>query len=124
MLKASSRLAISTRIIQQRAQQTITTPKWQIVVMPDSRFSTIRSVKFENAASVKSYPNPTPDVLKIDAENLTSLKMFNTTGCMVHAVGNNLPPQVSVKELPAGMYLEQITHSNGQASTQKIIVTR
>ena len=61
----------------------------------------------ENGAQIISlYPNPAKDVIRIDGLNdNTEVRIYNVLGGLVKVVNVNSEEEISISELPAGMYI-------------------
>ena len=75
-----------------------------------------------NSISVSCYPNPATDYLKIEGINPSEVQIYNTLGQMVNV--NYGTSEISVRDLPQGIYLLHITDVKGSTFTSRIIVVR
>jgi hypothetical protein len=87
-------------------------------------YSRIQSVKFDGGvADLSVYPNPATDQLFIrDYGQVTRVVINDLNGRAVYQSGGTAT--ISVRNLPAGMYVATISRSNGLVSSQKIIISR
>lgn len=95
-------------------------------------FSSIRSLEFRPQASVISiYPNPAIDILYLKDEagadllkNAREISIVNVQGNRVYKSESpaSLTRGVSIKGLQRGMYVLQITLSDGTMRTQRIVI--
>jgi blue copper oxidase len=76
-----------------------------------------------NNNSLTLYPNPTSNLVNIDAKEMTSISVFNTLGEIVYAQNkistNSL--QINTSQWSKGIYTVQV-NSNNQSITKKLIV--
>ena len=75
----------------------------------------------ENSIEVSIYPNPASDVLHVSAEEMVKVAVYDMTGRQVYE-GNQ--QEISLTTLTDGLYLVQVTLSNGRVINQKISVMR
>ena len=71
----------------------------------------------ENEAKVKVYPNPTKNLVNIEAEDMVAVSVYNTLGqCILQqrAAGNQTA--VDLRNAPEGIYLLRIKTENGIVS--------
>jgi hypothetical protein len=75
------------------------------------------------AASVHMYPNPVKDVLYIEANNASSLKIYTINGKQIHQqVISNIPNNVvAISNYAKGIYIVQLTYKNGNIVTKQFI---
>lgn len=71
------------------------------------------------------YPNPAVDHFEIKTmwKNLGSIRLLDTTGKLVRDYAT-ISPTYSVQDLPAGIYLVQVTDAQGKTITTKSITVR
>ena len=70
------------------------------------------------------YPTPTSGIVKIEAENLKNVEIFNMMGQRVAAYdANDTNIQINTTALSNGMYMMRITTENG-VSNQKLMIAR
>jgi blue copper oxidase len=76
-----------------------------------------------NNNSLTIYPNPTSNLVNIDAKEMTSISIFNTLGEIVYTQNkistNSL--QINTSQWSKGIYTVQV-NSNNQSITKKLIV--
>lgn len=74
-------------------------------------------------SKVKIYPNPANDFLYIDGlQSSTELSLYNIVGQEVrHLSTQKSKEQISISELPSGMYLLQLKTTTGEVYTTKIV---
>ncbi|WP_417291457.1 PQQ-dependent sugar dehydrogenase [Corallibacter sp.] len=81
-----------------------------------------------NLSSVKMYPNPTNDMVYFDSSSATNIiskiTIYNIQGTAIKTVNNtnNSSIKVSTKDLASGLYLTEITATNGKTSLKKLII--
>ena len=75
----------------------------------------------ENEASAFAaiHPNPTTGIVRIEGENATEVKVFNTLGQLVKTVQNT--NEVSLEGLPQGVYLLRVTLESGKTFSDKVV---
>jgi len=76
--------------------------------------------------SIKVYPNPTANYIKISSSEISidEVKIYNSNGAQVKSVDVNEKPiniQIDLHSLNKGMYLIQIVGSDGEMFTKRII---
>ena len=78
----------------------------------------------DSETQVKLYPNPVVDHLKIRANDIKNVKVFNVTGKLVLASnndGNLLELDLNFSELQEGLYLVRIELNNNEVVTKKVV---
>ncbi len=73
----------------------------------------------EGNVKANIYPNPTKDVVNIECEGMTNVKVFSMDGKLVKALGVN-GSQCKIDDLESGIYLIMIETDRG-ASLKKIV---
>ena len=75
------------------------------------------------AENIAVYPNPASDYIHINVETMctSSVQMFNTLGQCVIAQEIDNNSEISIADLPNGIYLIRIEMGNGDVKTSKII---
>ena len=73
----------------------------------------------ETATSIAIHPNPTTGVVRIEGENATEVKVFNTLGQLVKIVQNT--NEVGLESLPQGVYLLRVTLEGGKVFSDKVV---
>lgn len=68
---------------------------------------------------VALHPNPTTGVVRIEGENATEVKVFNTLGQLVKTVQN--ANEVSLEGQPQGVYLLHVTLEGGKVFSDKVV---
>ncbi|KAA0993355.1 Ig-like domain-containing protein [Dyadobacter aurulentus] len=91
-------------------------------------YSKVINVRFANEV-LKSefYPNPVSDVLTLSSTSwnqVQSVEIHNMNGTSVYRSGKTVSKTVSVKDLPVGIYILTITHSNGEIVNRKVLINR
>jgi len=84
----------------------------------------VTSVNSVNLSSVKVFPNPTSDVLRIQSvENeIVRVRLFSTLGHKVlHQEIKNMETNISTKEIAPGIYWLDIGFQDGSSYTEKIL---
>ena len=78
----------------------------------------------ENEAQVKVYPNPTNGVLRIEAESMTQVSVYNALGqCVLKNDTTENQIVVDLKDVVPGLYLLRVKTKNGVA-LRRITVER
>ena len=68
----------------------------------------------ENDNQVKVYPNPTQDVVTVEAEDMTSISVYNTLGqCVLQKEIAASQTLLDLQDMAPGLYLLRIVTSNG-----------
>lgn len=83
--------------------------------------SAVVSIAEDNVGVIKLYPNPVSDVLNIDAENVTNVKIYSTTGLLVVDTEST---KIDMSKYDNGLYIIQIQFEDQTISTQRIIKTQ
>lgn len=87
-------------------------------------YSNIRSLIFEGR-DLSVYPNPVSEKLHIpDFAGVTQIKINDLSGRSVYQSAHVASGEISVKNLSNGIYVVNITRSNGVQSSQKIIISK
>lgn len=91
-------------------------------------YSPMRSLQFEVDLTATFAPNPVADFLKIstntDWNNVNSVKLFNMSGNPVYSSGAVPDKEISVRNLPDGVYIVQMSLNNGMSRSAKIIIAK
>lgn len=83
----------------------------------------INSIQEESTLkSCPVYPNPADDVFRIDGIVPDETLIYNALGQLVKSV--NATNEVSVSDLPAGVYLLRITDNDGTTFTSRLSISR
>ena len=86
------------------------------------------SVEEFSANSIKMFPNPTSDVLNFDLSNsnvqINNVKIFDIQGKLAQQYNSfeNELTTVSTKALNSGVYVVEISDSNGKTSIRKLVI--
>lgn len=81
----------------------------------------------DDAAEISSdvYPNPVKDVLKVSADNISRVVIYNSLGQIVKLVEcNDNSVNVNVSDLQNGVYFVNVIGNDGAVSTNKVSVLR
>ncbi|MGB2128186.1 MAG: T9SS type A sorting domain-containing protein [Flavicella sp.] len=73
---------------------------------------------FEDSTRIRVFPNPTTEILYIEADSDVEVEVFNTTGNKVMTTNTN---KVDVSELMEGVYILKISNANNKTNTFKIV---
>lgn len=88
-------------------------------------YSKMESLRFEGSIEVSLYPNPVVEKLKINIADWTKVngvKLLNTQGQTFFESDNLLlAREVDMKNFPSGIYLVQVTYTNGSVTSSKAI---
>jgi CshA-type fibril repeat protein len=89
-------------------------------------YSRIQSVKFDGIqADLTVYPNPVSDKLFIrDFAQVSQVNIYDLKGVSVYQSGSSKNGEITVSNLPTGVYTVRITRSNGLQNSQKIVVKK
>ncbi len=74
--------------------------------------------EMESTAS-KLHPNPTTGTVHIEGEKPTEVQVFNALGQLLKTVQNT--SEVSLEELPQGVYVLRVTLENGKVFSDKVV---
>lgn len=69
--------------------------------------------------TVNIYPNPTKDILHVEAENITNIQVYNALGQLMTTTTNTDIPVSSYSE---GLYTVSVTFTDGRVLTRKVMV--
>lgn len=78
--------------------------------------TTVNEVSFP---TVNVYPNPTKDMLHVEAENITNIQVYNALGQLMISTTNTDIPVSSYSE---GLYSVSVTFADGRVLTRKVMV--
>jgi hypothetical protein len=91
-------------------------------------YSTIRSVQFnEQIPVVYVYPNPSKGIIRLGNINLGQIRnveIFNISGLVVFETKTVSPDGIHVKDLPNGIYILKLSHSDGAVYTHKLLISK
>jgi hypothetical protein len=76
-----------------------------------------------NNNSLTIYPNPTSNLVNIDAKDMTSISIYNVLGEMIYTQNKTSTNsmQINTSQWSKGIYTVQV-NSNNQSITKKLIV--
>lgn len=74
------------------------------------------SSKRDAVKAVAVYPNPAIDVIKVDMANIATIEVYNLIGSKMIETNK---AYVNVAELNAGVYVLQVTNTNGEVAVSK-----
>ena len=78
----------------------------------------------ENEAQVKVYPNPAKDRVTIEAEDMTSILVYNTLGqCVIQSEVAESQTTIDMQNMSTGLYLLRIVTKEGTIS-KRIVIER
>ena len=69
--------------------------------------------------TVNIYPNPTKDILHVEAENISNIQVYNALGQLMTITTNTDIPVSSYSE---GLYTVSVTFTDGRVLTRKVMV--
>lgn len=72
--------------------------------------------------SIQVFPNPVTDMLNIHGVKNVSVRMFSADGSLVMSLNNFSGSQIDLSGLPAGIYVLNLTTSEGTVLRKKIVV--
>ncbi|CAG5072643.1 hypothetical protein DYBT9623_04225 [Dyadobacter sp. CECT 9623] len=91
-------------------------------------YSKVIKVRFANdVLKSEFFPNPVADVLTLSStkwKQVQSVEIYNMTGTSVYRSAKTVSKTISVRDLPVGMYILNITHSNGETVSRKLLINR
>ena len=72
------------------------------------------------------HPNPTTDKLFVEGRDMQRVELFNTLGqCVLTQVAENMDStEISLADLPSGVYLLRVLTTDGAFSVQKVVKSR
>lgn len=81
------------------------------------------SIAQNEAINLSVFPNPTTGNIRINSsEMIESINIYSTSGQLVYTAKNNeLQADISIQELPEGVYVLRALTADGKATTQKIV---
>ena len=84
-----------------------------------------QAVSEQVTQAVRLYPNPSDESVFVASDaDLRAIKFYNITGRMVrHITICGTTTELNVKDLDAGIYFLQAIYSDGNTTTQKLVVT-
>ena len=77
------------------------------------------SIVEKTPVSVNVYPNPTKDILHVEAENIAKMEVYNALGQLMTSTTNTDIPVSSYSE---GLYTVSIIFTDGRVLTRKVMV--
>lgn len=80
------------------------------------------SVDENQIENVTVYPNPATDRLFVDGQNMKQVELFNALGqcVMSQVVDNDMSTEISLLDLPNGIYLVRVSMCNGETEVKKV----
>ncbi|MCF2516029.1 T9SS type A sorting domain-containing protein [Dyadobacter sp. CY351] len=87
-------------------------------------YSRLQSVVFDTAINIALYPNPITvgenlNVLTDDLGKIANIRIFDTSGTLMH---ESAPARaINISKLPSGLYMVQITCTDGSISTHRVM---
>lgn len=89
--------------------------------------NTLSMHEFLTRQELKVYPNPFSQKIKIEVSHqshIKSVKLFNSIGRLVHSdIVNDSSLQLNCAFLPSGLYLLEVTDSEGNVKRKKLLKT-
>lgn len=101
----------------------------KMVDLDDSfAYSKIISLVTDQKIAIEVYPNPSADRIYINADNwanVSGLKIHNQSGqTLIRHSGRNLNRELTVSDLAAGLYILELTRSDGRRETTRVLINR
>lgn len=93
---------------------------WQNPNFNSCYLSTDGVEESEAGVSLSVHPNPAKDLVRIEGLESSEVQIYNTLGQLVSV--NHNTNEISVRDLPKGIYLLRITDVNGSSFTSRIVV--
>ena len=79
------------------------------------------SANEQSLLNVNLYPNPTQGLLTVEAENMTSVGIYNLVGqCLIEATANDSAVNLDLNGLQSGVYLVKVSTPTG-AAIEKVV---
>ena len=76
----------------------------------------------ENGGQVKVYPNPTKNLVMVEAEGMTEVSVYNTLGqCVLHKEAVGEQTTIDLQHVSEGLYLIRVKTENGIISKRVTI---
>lgn len=88
-------------------------------------YSRIRNLSFSGSGKSLAYPNPATD--KLFVQNFTqvsSARITDMSGKVVYRTGKVSDAGIQVGHLPVGLYIMEISWTNGRRAVQKLLIER
>lgn len=79
----------------------------------------IDGIREDRGPMVNIYPNPTKDILHVEAENISNIQVYNSLGQIMNITTNTNIPVGSYSE---GLYTVSVTFTDGRVLTRKVMV--
>jgi hypothetical protein len=79
------------------------------------------SIASTNATTTHTYPNPVTDVLHVTTVEPQHYVLHNLMGVAILQGSVDKQSGIDMKEIPAGVYLLQLTDNNGAREVQRIV---
>ncbi|MBB5287208.1 hypothetical protein HNQ92_005371 [Rhabdobacter roseus] len=85
-------------------------------------FSRLRSLTFARSQELVLYPNPVTERLLLDDwSQVQRVRLYGPSGKLIQERSQGLASGLDVKPLPAGLYLVELTRTNGSVYTYRIV---
>lgn len=101
--------------------------QWALIEQIDMKLAACGSLSvnqtINNQSFVQMFPNPNKDILNIKSEKeITQIKIYSTNGRLVKTVNRrNKNANISIHDIPAGLYFVKVDLSNDSIWTGKLI---
>jgi PKD repeat protein len=87
------------------------------------KFVLEKYITIKNITGLKAYPNPTQDILIVEAKHLKRIDILNINGTLILTESCRTNHHiVKVNHLPAGLYLLRVTYDNDSQESKKIMI--
>jgi len=73
----------------------------------------------EASVTIKAYPNPAANIIRIEGAEASEVEVFNALGQLVKTVQNT--NEVNLEGLPQGVYLLRVTTEGGKVFSDKVV---
>ena len=90
---------------------------------PISGSITTVGIENGNSTSIRIYPNPSNNYVNVVGENIQTIAIYNSLGQII-TVLNYTSGQVDVSNFNSGVYIFNITTSNGQVFKERVVVNK
>lgn len=88
-------------------------------------YSRIRNLSFSDSGKSPVYPNPATDKLFVqDFSQVSNARITDMSGKVVYRTSEMSDAGIQVGNLPAGLYVMEISWTNGMRAVQKVLIQR
>ena len=91
---------------------------WIVKLYPDTVSNYINNIN--NTTSISIFPNPTTGIISVKGANNITIKIYNIIGQLM--IEENNKQNISIAEMPAGLYLVKVFNTQGILLKQDKII--